>query len=163
MPRRVWIIAKKGKIEQSDIDDAKAHNCPEIANGIPPALRDKGIFEEMLPLAYEEPESPPPPEPIDLKALKAKVDDINKKVLGTETEPPLSAHVSVIDAIDTAKARPVRIKRVWKDKDYFHDCFATESVKDQYLAGDVAVGDYVIVHFDDIGEQIVTAKVFKSW
>lgn len=78
-------------------------------------------------------------------------------------EPPRSNHISTIDAIDTTKTRPVRIKRVWKGNDYFYDCFVTESVKDQYVAGDVAVGDYVIVHFDDIGEQIVTAKVFKSW
>jgi len=78
-------------------------------------------------------------------------------------EPPKSSHISVIDVIDTIRVRPVRIKRVWKSKDYFYDCLVTESVKDQYVAGDVAVGDYVLVHFDDIGEQIVIAKVFKSW
>lgn len=80
-----------------------------------------------------------------------------------EPEPPHSTHISSIDAIDTAKARPVRIKRVWEGKDYFHDCLVTESVKDQFVAGDVKVGDYVLVHFDAVGEQIVTAKVFKSW
>ncbi len=78
-------------------------------------------------------------------------------------EPPHSTHISTIDAIDTSKARPVRIKRVWNGKDYFYDCLVTESVKDQYMAGNIAVGDYAIVHFDDIGEQVVTAKVFKSW
>ncbi len=81
----------------------------------------------------------------------------------TPPEPPRSTHISTIDAIDTTKARPVRIKWVWEGRDYFYDCLVTESVKDQYVAGDVIVGDYVIVHFDDIGEQIVTAKVFKSW
>lgn len=78
-------------------------------------------------------------------------------------EPSHSTHISIIDAIDTSKARPVRIKRTWNGKDYFYDCFVIESLKDQYVAGDVKVGDYVIVHFDDIGEQIVTGKVFKSW
>lgn len=78
-------------------------------------------------------------------------------------EPPHSTYISVIEAIDVAKARPVRVKRVWEGRDYFYNCFVTESVKDQYVAGNIAVGDYVIVHFDDIGEQIVTAKVFKSW
>lgn len=81
----------------------------------------------------------------------------------TSLEPSHSTHISTIDAIDTAKARPVRIKRMWQNKDYFYDCLATESVKDQYVAGDVKVGDYVIVFFDDIGEQIVTSKVYKSW
>lgn len=79
------------------------------------------------------------------------------------SEPPRSTHISTIDAIDTSKARPARIKRAWEGRDYFYDCFVTESVKDQYMAGDIVVGDYVIVHFDDIGEQIVTGKVFKSW
>ncbi|GAI86560.1 unnamed protein product, partial [marine sediment metagenome] len=76
---------------------------------------------------------------------------------------PHSTHISIIDAIDPTKARPVRVKRVWGDRDYFYDCLVTESVKDQYLAGDVAVGDYVIVFWSDVGEQIVAAKVFKSW
>lgn len=80
-----------------------------------------------------------------------------------EPEPPHSTHISTIDAIDTAKARPVRIKRTWEGKDYFYDCLATESVKDQYVAGNVKVGDYVIVFFDDTGEQVVTGKVYKTW
>lgn len=78
-------------------------------------------------------------------------------------EPPHSTHVSILENIAPSKARPARIKRTWEGKDYFYDCFVTESVKDQYLAGDVAVGDYVVVFWSDIGEQIVTAKVFKSW
>jgi len=140
MPRRIWIIAKKEQVEQSDINDAKANNCPEIANGIPPAL--EGIVtDDMLPYAYEEPEAPPIPEP----------------------EPPHSTHISTIEAIDPSKARPARIKRVWEGKDYFYDCLVSQSVKDQYVAGNVKVGDYVEVHFTDMGEQLVTVKVYKSW
>lgn len=78
-------------------------------------------------------------------------------------EPPHSTHISIIEAIDPTKARPVRIKRTWEGKDYFYDCFASQSVKDQYVAGDVKVGDYVVAFWSDIGEQIVTAKVYKSW
>ena len=137
MARRIWIIPQKPKVEQSDIDDATLNGCPEIANGIPPALQDI-LSEWQLPYAYEEPTLPEP-------------------------EPPLSTHISTIDAIDTSKARPVRVKRVWEGKDYFYDCLVTESVKDQHMAGDVKVGDYVIVFWDDMGEQIVTGKVFKSW
>lgn len=78
-------------------------------------------------------------------------------------EPPLSSHISVLTAVDATKARPARIKRIWEGRDYFYDCFATQTVKDEFVAGKIAIGDYVIVHFDDIGEQIVTAKVWKSW
>lgn len=137
MSRRVWIIAKKDQVEQSDFDDAKLNGCPEIANGIPPALQHI-LSEEQLPYAYEEPEPPLP-------------------------EPPRSTHLSILEAVDTSQAKPARIKRVWEGRDYFYDCFATESVKDQFVAGDIVIGDYVLVHFDDIAEQIVTAKVFKSW
>lgn len=90
-------------------------------------------------------------------------DELIAEGYSSPPEPSLSTHISIIDAIDTSKARPVRVRRVWEGKDYFYDCFVTESVKDQYLAGDVVVGDYVIVHFDDIGELVVTEKVFKSW
>jgi len=91
-------------------------------------------------------------------------DGVNLIPSGKPTpQPPMSTYISTIDAIDTAKARPVRIKRVWQGKDYFYDCLVTQSVKDQYVAGDISVGDYVLVHFDDTGEQVVTAKVFKSW
>ncbi len=84
-------------------------------------------------------------------------------VIPPPPEPPRSTHISVLEAVDPAKARPAKIKRVWEGRDYFYDCFVTQTVKDQFVAGDVAVGDYVIVHFDDIGEQIVTAKAYKSW
>lgn len=79
-------------------------------------------------------------------------------------EPPHSTHVSILVGVDAAKARPAKIKRVWNSRDYYYDCFATQTVKDEFVAGKISVGDYVLVHFDDIlGEQVVTAKVFKSW
>ena len=106
---------------------------------------------------------PIPDKPLEAWLMKADLSGLEANPNYIEPEPPLSTYISTIKAIDTAKARPVKVKRVWEGKDYFYDCLVTESVKDQYVAGDVAVGDYVIVHFDDIGEQIVTAKIFKSW
>lgn len=82
MARRVWIIAKKDQVEQSDKDDAKAHNCPEIVNGIPLALMGI-VLEGDLPCAYEEPE-PPIPQPIrdplaEIDILKAKVAELETR------------------------------------------------------------------------------------
>lgn len=79
------------------------------------------------------------------------------------TKPSLSTHIATLVAVDPTKARPARIKRVWEGRNYFYDCFATQTVKDEFVAGKIAIGNYVLVHFDDIGEQIVTAKVWKSW
>ena len=135
--RRVWIIAEKTVPEQSDLDDAQLNGCPEVVNGIPLALQGV-ISAGQLPYAYEEPVEPLP-------------------------EPPRSSHISTLEAVDPTKARPARIKRVWQGIDYYYDCFATQTVRDEFIAAKIVIGDYVIVHFDDVGEQIVMAKVFKSW
>lgn len=76
MGRRIWVIAKKDEVEQSDIDAAKANNCPEIANGIPPIL--EGVVDEArLPMAYEEPE---PIEPEPVRDLATEIDEIKARV-----------------------------------------------------------------------------------
>jgi len=137
MGRRIWIISKGTEITQAIRDEAAANNCPEIACEIPPVLGDI-VFAAALPLVYEEPDQP-------------------------LLQPPISSHIAILDSIDAAKARPARIKRVWEGNDYYYDCLVTETVKDQYISGDIIIGDYLLVHFDDIGEQIVTAKIFKSW
>jgi len=78
-------------------------------------------------------------------------------------EPPLSTHLAKVVAINPSAVKPATVTRTWEGKEYTYDCFVSESVKDQWQAGDIAVGDFVLVHFGDIGEQIVTGKVFKSW
>jgi len=79
------------------------------------------------------------------------------------SSPPRSTHVSVLTAVNPSNVRPATIKRTWNGQDYFFDCFVTQTVADEYVSGKIKLGDYVLVHFDDIGEQCVTAKVFKSW
>lgn len=136
--RRIYIMPKDTEVTQEIRDEAIANNCPEITIGIPPILKDKLRFQK-LPLIYEEPDIP------------------------TIELPPDSTHISTLVAIDVGKNKPAKVKRAWNGKDYFYDCFVTENIKDQYLAGDILIGDYLLVHFDSIGEQIITAKVFKSW
>lgn len=82
MPRRIWIIAKKDKVEQSDIDDAKLNSCPEIVNGIPPALQGF-ISEGQLPIVYEEPESLPS-EPV--RDLAAEIDQMKADIAAIKTK-----------------------------------------------------------------------------
>jgi len=77
------------------------------------------------------------------------------------TEPPKSTHISVLVSIEVGDKRPAKVKRVWEGRDYFYDCFVTENIKDQYVNGDIQVGDHLLVLFEE-GEQIVTSKVFKS-
>jgi len=152
--RRVWVVAKKDELEQADFNDAQANDCPEIANGIPPALADI-ITEGMLPCAYEEPAPEPIPEPI----------------------PSLSIHLARLDAVDPQLLRPVTVTRLWftddgvttiwpeTGKEYTYDCFVTQSMKDQWQAGEVVIGDFVLAHFleSDTDQAIVIANVFKTW
>ena len=137
MGRRIWIVPKDTEITDEVKEEAELNGCSEIALGIPPILEGK---VGVLPCVYEEPDPLP-----------------------TIEIPPKSTHIATLVSINVANPRPANVKRVWEGRDYFYDCFVTETVKDQYLAGDIVVGDYLLVHFDPIGGQIVTAKVFKSW
>jgi len=98
-----------------------------------------------------------------VSATKAEYDTFMASLPEPEPlEPPLSTHVSTLVSIDVGRARPAKVKRIWEGRDYFYDCFITENIKDQYVAGDIKIGDHLLVHFE-AGEQIITAKVFKSW
>lgn len=80
-----------------------------------------------------------------------------------ETEPSKSTHIAQLVAIDAGKVRPAQVKRMWEERQYFYDCFVTETIKEMYVAGNLHVGDYVLVHYDDRDEQLVTEKIYKSW
>lgn len=137
MGRRIYIIPKSMKVEDA-VEDAKLLKCPEIVHGIPPKL--EGIIDEAsLPMVFEEPEPLAP-------------------------SPPLCTHWAVIENINPGEEKPIRVKRAWGDKEYIVDCYVTEAVKDQYLAGDIAIGDYVLVQFLDDSQDraIVFAKVLKG-
>lgn len=125
MGRRIWIIAEKEAVEQSDKDAAIANNCPEIANGIPPAL--VGIVTpEELPCVYEE--TPPAP------------------------EPPHEVHAAIIvSGPVSGLIYPVRTMRPWQGTEYHDDCYATEAIMDHAVVGDYVVcaydpaGEHVVV------------------
>jgi len=83
----------------------------------------------------------------------------------TPPAPPLCTHWAIIDSFSIGREKPVRVTRTWEGKEYQVDCYVTESVKDQFQASDIAVGDYVMVEFldDDPNRATVFAKVFKTW
>lgn len=79
--------------------------------------------------------------------------------------PPLCTHWAVIDSFQPTEEKPMRVKRVWNGREYLVDCYVTETIKDQYLAGDIVVGDFVLVEFldDNPDRAVVFAKVLKTW
>lgn len=83
---------------------------------------------------------------------------------------PASEHIAKVKAIDPTKAKPVTVTRKWAGQTYDIDCLISQGVRDLYQAGDIGVGDFVIVSFieehpneTEIHVPIVTDKVFKSW
>jgi len=129
------MVKKKPELEQKDFDDAALNGCPEVANGVPPALQG-AISPDQLPIAYEEP---------------------------YVSEPPSSTHPARIKSIDAADPMPLEVVRTWEGKEYTYRCFVTEDLVEQYQAVNIHVGDWVLVHFDDSGRQLATQKIHKTW
>jgi hypothetical protein len=82
-----------------------------------------------------------------------------------ERQPPLSTHWAIVDSINLGAVKPGTVRRTWQGEEYTADCYVTENIRDQYLAGNIAVGDYVLVEFLDesLDMAVVVAKVVKTW
>lgn len=88
----------------------------------------------------------------------------------TVDDLPKSEHIGRLKAINPAQAKPATVTRRFMGQDYDVACLATQSVKELYQAGDIQIGDYVLVSFiEEIPNTIerhiaiVTDKVYKSW
>lgn len=86
----------------------------------------------------------PPPPPVELR---------------------MSLHEAQITAINTALVRPITAT-VHQDGNQFPiDCFVTQDLVDAFQAGNLAVGDWVLIYFIDHREDkaIAQQKIFKTW
>ncbi len=77
MDRRIWIVPRKKKISDEQFVEAALNSCPEIVNGLPPALIGK-ISEKQLPIAYEE--SIVRISPVVNRNPLAEIDDLKAKL-----------------------------------------------------------------------------------
>jgi len=84
---------------------------------------------------------------------------------------PRSEHVARLKAVSPPPAkRPAIVTRVFMGVEYDIPCYATQIVRDQYQAGDIQIGDFMLVSFiaeyvngREVILPIAIAKVFKSW
>lgn len=76
-----------------------------------------------------------------------------------------SPHLARIKSIDITKAKPITVIRTFAGREFDVPCVVTEQIKDQFLAGNITVGDIVIVECceERPEDAIVIAKVYKSW
>ena len=88
----------------------------------------------------------------------------------TPADLPHSQHIAILTEIDAGRIKPATVIRKYLGENYQVRCLVSQMAKDLYQAGDLQIGDYVIVTFiDEIpGSQeyniaIIVDKVWESW
>ncbi len=79
--------------------------------------------------------------------------------------PPVSSFWAVLDSVNVAAVKPATVTRSWGGTNYTFDCYISEHVKDEWVAGHIVIGDYVLVEVLDWDpdKMGVVAKVYKTW
>jgi hypothetical protein len=134
----LWIVAAGTEITQDVLDQAAANGCGEIARGIPPRLAGQ-FSPEDLPCVYEAPQRP--------------------------VVPRMFTHWARILEMNPGQERPLRVQRTYRGEQFTVRCYVTKDLVDLYQAGELAVGDFVLVMFvdGDRNQPLATQKVYKSW
>ena len=74
-------------------------------------------------------------------------------------------HWAQIDSFNPSLAKPIQVTRTWQGRSLQTRCFVTQAIKDAFQAGDLAVGDFVLVLFVD-GDRdlpLAVSKILKTW
>ena len=79
--------------------------------------------------------------------------------------PPVHGCWAILQAVNVAAVKPATVRRTWEGTDYTLDCYITQHVRDEWIAGHIAIGDYVLVEYldQDPNKAGVVAKVVKTW
>ena len=79
--------------------------------------------------------------------------------------PPVYGTWAILEAVNVAAVKPATVRRTWEGVDYMLDCYITQHIKDEWLAGNIAIGDYVLIEYldQDPDKVGVVAKVVKTW
>ena len=79
--------------------------------------------------------------------------------------PPIFGTWAILQAVNVSAVKPATVSRTWEGTDYTIDCYITQNVKDEWLASNIAIGDYVLIEYldQDPDKASVVAKVVKTW
>jgi hypothetical protein len=79
--------------------------------------------------------------------------------------PPVYGCWAILDSVNVTAVKPATVRRNWEGVDYVLDCYITQHVRDEWLAGNIAIGDYVLVEYldQDPGKAGIVAKIVKTW
>jgi len=124
-----------------------------------------------------------PEEDIALTALAIEVREPTPEELAQfealpkppEPTPSMSTHPARIDAINPGAIKPATVTRIfltedgfttlWNGKEWQYDCYVSQSVVDEWQAGKIAVGDFVLIEFleGDVTKPLLTLRIYRSW
>ena len=70
-----------------------------------------------------------------------------------------------VDSIDPSRRKPIQVTRHWRGHTVQFRCYVTQDLVDAYRAGNLSVGDYVLVVFvdQDKGRPLATQKIARTW
>ena len=79
--------------------------------------------------------------------------------------PPVYGCWAILTAVNVSAVKPATVSRTWQGTTYVLDCYITQHVRDEWLAGHIAIGDYVLVEYldQDPNKAGVIAKIVKTW
>jgi len=79
--------------------------------------------------------------------------------------PPVHGCWAILEAVNVSAVKPATVRRNWEGVDYMLDCYITQHVRDEWLAGHIAIGDYVLVEYLDQNPDKagIIAKIVKTW
>jgi hypothetical protein len=80
-------------------------------------------------------------------------------------ELPIYPFYATITAMNVGAKKPLEVTRNWKGYTFTFNCYVTQDLRDQYVAGNVTIGDIVVVVFvdGDYQQALATQKIFKTW
>lgn len=81
-----------------------------------------------------------------------------------EPRPPLSTHTGQIISADLGTEKPLKVRRVWEDRNFDYDCYISEELALLWQADKLHTGDIVVVEFlnQDELSPIATLKVHRT-
>ena len=96
--------------------------------------------------------------------IPCTVQELNLRELEAN-DLPCSQHLARIKEVDVQKPKPVVVTRDAFGKSFDIPCVVTQDIKEQYQAGNIQVGDIVIVSYCEERPEaaMVQSKIYKSW
>jgi len=105
----------------------------------------------------------------DLSAGTYYLDDLELTPVAID-ELPWSDHIARLRAVNPSRVKPVQVRRFYKGETYDIWCLVRQNVVNEWIAGDLEIGDWVTVSYieempnaTEYHVAVVTGKIYESW